>query len=70
MDGKPEGAPLVLPKDRQQITGEPNRSASQWTPIYPDVGWIGPQSQGGGRVPPDFRWRSNPKREQERVSYG
>ncbi len=61
--------PFVLPRDRQRITREPDRNG-QWTPNYPDNEWLGFANQGGGRVPADFRWTSNPKERQERESAG
>jgi hypothetical protein len=61
--------PFVLPKDRQRITREPDRVGKP-SPEFPDVDWIGFGTQGSGRVPPDFRWNSNPKEKQERESAG
>lgn len=61
--------PFVLPRDRPRITHEPDRTG-QWSPDFPDNDWIGFGNLGGGRVPADFRWNSNPKEEQERESAG
>jgi hypothetical protein len=35
-------------------------------PTFPDRDWIGPEQQGGGRVPPGENWRSSPKERQDR----
>jgi len=61
--------PPVIPGDRPRITHEPDRTG-QWTPDFPDNDWLGFNNMGGGRVPPDFHWRSNPKERQERESAG
>ncbi len=56
---------LAIPKNREKITREPERTADRWTPIYPDRDWIGYQSQVACAVPADFSWSSNPKQWQE-----
>src|ERR1700687_75915 len=61
--------PPVLPKDRPRITHEPDR-AGQWTPDFPDNDWLGFNNMGGGRVPSDFKWKSNPKERQEKEKRG
>lgn len=53
------------PEDRTRITGEPEPSGSHPVPYGPDVSWIGHAQEGGGHVPADFRWQSNPKQRQD-----
>ncbi len=60
--------PFAMPEDRTQVTGEPERHGPD--PRFPDVDWIGHENQGGGYVPPDYEWTSNPKERQERESAG
>ena len=57
----PRPPPVPIPSDRRSITRE-----------EPQVGveWIGAEQQGGGFVPPDFEWTSNPKQIQEDLGGG
>jgi hypothetical protein len=57
--------PFVPRKQRTHVTREPD-AAGQWTPAFPDM--IGYGQQGGGAVPGDFHWPSNPKQWQEELS--
>ena len=57
--------PFVPRKQRSLVTKEPD-TAGQWTPLFPDM--IGYEQQGGGAVPADFHWRSNPKQWQEELT--
>ena len=57
--------PFIPRKQRSLVTREPD-AAGHWTPLFPDM--IGYGQQGGGAVPPDFHWRSNPKQWQEELS--
>ncbi len=61
--------PFVLPRDRPRMTGEADRTG-QGSPDFPDNDWIGFGNLGGGRIPADFHWNSNPKEKQERESAG
>ncbi len=51
--------------NRQQITQEPD-PAGRWSHQFPDM--IGYSSQGGGKVPEDFGWNTNPKQWQEELT--
>ncbi len=51
------------------MTGEADRTG-QGSPDFPDNDWIGFGNLGGGRIPADFHWNSNPKEKQERESAG
>lgn len=57
--------PFVPRKQRSEVTREPD-VAGQWSPLFPDI--IGYGQQGGGAVPADFHWRSNPKEWQEELT--
>ena len=57
--------PFVVPKNRQRITGEPESKGSRQTPLNPGIDWIGFFDRGGGKVPPNLDWRTNPKQYQE-----
>lgn len=56
--------PFVLP-NRQSVTSEPD-PGGRWTPQFPDM--IGYKSQGGGKVPADYSWNTNPKQWQEEMT--
>ncbi|WP_342378595.1 hypothetical protein NVS55_04320 [Myxococcus stipitatus] len=51
--------------NRQHITQEPD-PAGRWSNKFPDM--IGYTSQGGGKVPADFGWNTNPKQWQEEMT--
>jgi hypothetical protein len=57
--------PFVARKMRSRVTKEPDTDG-HWTREFPDM--IGYGQQGGGVVPPDFHWRSNPKQWQEELT--
>jgi len=57
--------PFVPRKQRAHVTKEPD-AGGRWTPLFPDM--IGYEQEGGGVVPPDFHWRSNPKQWQEELT--
>jgi hypothetical protein len=61
----PPAPPFRLPADRARITREPDE-LGDWTPQFPDM--LGHQQFGGGAVPKDFTWPSNPKEWQEELS--
>ena len=52
-------------RDRTEVTGEPEPLATGADPRFPDVSWIGHAQQGGGHVPDDFEWSTNPKQLQD-----
>lgn len=53
----PEPLPFVVPPDREHVTGEP-----------PQLGGEDYRNLGGGFVPPDHRWTSNPKSDQDELA--
>ncbi|HTS79074.1 MAG TPA: hypothetical protein VMH40_00625 [Myxococcaceae bacterium] len=57
--------PFVPRKQRTAVTREPD-AAGRWTPLFPDM--IGYGQEGGGSVPADFHWRTNPKQWQEELT--
>jgi hypothetical protein len=57
--------PFVPRKQRPEVTREPD-TAGHWTHLFPDM--IGYGQQGGGSVPADFHWPTNPKQWQEELS--
>ncbi|HZJ56039.1 MAG TPA: hypothetical protein VFD38_17990 [Myxococcaceae bacterium] len=57
--------PFVPRKQRSLVTREPD-VAGRWSPLFPDM--IGYGQEGGGAVPADFHWRSNPKQRQEELT--
>jgi hypothetical protein len=61
----PPAPPFRLPSDRARVTREPDE-LGHWTPQFPDM--LGHRQFGGGEVPKDFTWPSNPKEWQEELS--
>jgi hypothetical protein len=61
---------FVALRARVEITGEPERSPSEDDDFYPDVDWVSYGCMGGGHVPDDYEWTSNPKEEQDAASIG
>ncbi len=57
--------PFILPTQRESITGEPVPNG-RWSDQFPDM--IGYKSQGGGKIPADFGWTTNPKQWQEEMT--
>ena len=57
--------PFVPRTNRTAITKEPD-AAGRWSSAFPDM--IGPGQQGGGAVPSDVRWPTNPKQHQEELT--
>ena len=57
--------PFVPRRQRPRVTKEPD-TAGRWTHEFPDM--IGYGQQGGGAVPADFHWRTNPKQWQEELT--
>jgi len=58
--------PFFIP-NRQEVTHESDPQG-RWTHQFPDM--LGNSNQGGGKVPADFAWRSNPKQRQEELTDG
>ena len=56
--------PFVIPS-RQPVTKEPD-PGGRWSPQFPDM--MGYKSQGGGKVPDDYQWNTNPKQWQEELT--
>jgi hypothetical protein len=46
---------------RESITSEPELDGAHHDPRFPDNDWLGAVNMGGGAVPADFEWRSNPR---------
>ena len=61
----PPAPPFRLPSDRTRVTHEPDE-LGKWTPLFPDM--LGHRQFGGGAVPADYTWPSNPKEWQEELS--
>jgi hypothetical protein len=51
--------------NREQITGEPDGLGSRKHPLNPGIDWVGSAHRGGGQVPQDLEWTTNPKQWQE-----
>ena len=51
--------------NRESITKEPD-PAGRWSKAFPDM--IGYRNQGGGKVPEDYGWNTNPKQWQEELT--
>ncbi len=50
---------------REVVTREPD-PGGRWSTKFPDM--IGYKSQGGGKVPDDYSWDTNPKQFQEEMT--
>jgi len=55
------GAAVATTYDRQNVTSEPELDGRHHDPRFPDNDWIGAVNMGGGAVPADFEWLSNPR---------
>jgi hypothetical protein len=51
--------------NREPITRETD-PAGRWSQTFPDM--IGYKNQGGGKIPADFGWNTNPKQWQEEMT--
>jgi hypothetical protein len=67
MPKQPISAPFVVPTNRQAVTDEPDRRGAGFDPAYPDVSWLGTAQHGGGRMPEDFQWPTDPKERQDEL---
>lgn len=62
----PIEAPFTVPGNREEVTGEPAPLTEHYDRRYPDVSWEHSSSlHGGGHVPEDYEWTSNPKQRQD-----
>jgi hypothetical protein len=52
---------LALQRRREGVTGEPEPAGRHHDPRHQDVDWIGTAQQGGGHVPEDYEWTTNPR---------
>lgn len=52
---------IPVPRHREPITEEHEPGGDHHDPHHQDVDWIGYAQQGGGRVPADFEWTTNPR---------
>jgi hypothetical protein len=66
----PPDYPFAMPQNREAITLEREPPGCHVVPEFPGMDWIGHAQQGGGYVPPDYAWPTNPKQHQEEVSSG
>lgn len=57
---KPLDTPFTLAGNRAEVTGEPDEHF-----LTAQVSWDGERQHGGGHVPEDFEWISNPKERQD-----
>jgi len=64
---EPIQTPFVVPANRTEVTGEPARRGSGYDPRFPDVSWDGTTQHGGGHVPEDYAWPTNPKERQDEL---
>ncbi len=65
---QPIGQPFVIPPNREEVTGEPQALEGHHDKRYPDVSWVhSPRLYGGGHVPEDYEWTSNPKQHQDEL---
>lgn len=55
---------FVLPRDRTSVTREPEIKSS-WGNDFPEMTGFG--NQGPVPIPPDYKWRTNPKQWQEEL---
>jgi hypothetical protein len=58
---KPVATPFTLPARREAVTGEGDGF------VKGHVSWDGYAQHGGGHVPDDYEWPSNPKEHQDEL---
>ncbi|MFL5354761.1 hypothetical protein [Archangium sp.] len=63
----PIDAPFVVPANRTEVTEEPEPRGTGGDARFPDVSWIGSAQQGGGHMPEDYEWPTNPKEHQDEL---
>ncbi|MFN0061838.1 MAG: hypothetical protein ACKVPX_04895 [Myxococcaceae bacterium] len=62
---------LIVPEDRTRVTGEPAPGQNPGDPTHPlDADWSALVQRGGGRVPEDLFWWTNPKQNQDTEGAG
>lgn len=57
--------PRFTVPERSSVTGEPPRVGQGLDPQYPDVSWVSQRNMGGGHVPEDLQWKTNPYQRRE-----
>jgi hypothetical protein len=67
---QPPVYPFVVQPDRRAVTDEPDPSGIRHDRLNPGLDWIGYRNMGGGHVPEDLVWPTNPKERQEEVGHG
>jgi hypothetical protein len=63
---EPIETPFVVPRDRTAVTEEPQPEPG-YDPRFPDVSWEGAGGRGGGHMPEDYAWPTNPKAHQDEL---
>ncbi|MFZ5471231.1 MAG: hypothetical protein ACOZIN_17550 [Myxococcota bacterium] len=53
--------PSAFEHDRTHITEEPEPPGCHHDPRHQDVDWLGSAHQGGGGVPEEYEWTTNPR---------
>ena len=61
----PEPQVFVVPPDREHVTHEAPQHGDEAVPNHNDREWIDYHNMGGGHVPDDHHWTSNPKADQD-----
>ena len=69
-DQEPTPAPFTVQRDRERFHHEHEQRGTRPSKHHQDQDWIGSAHQGGGHVPADYAWTSNPKQEQDDQSAG
>lgn len=59
---EPLETPFEVPENRPEVTGEPTDAF-----MKAQVSWDGWAEHGGGHVPEDYAWTSNPKERQDEL---
>ena len=52
---------VAVVRDRVSVTAEPTLTGSRHDARFPDLDWIGTVNMGGGALPVDLEWKSNPR---------
>ncbi len=61
--------PFELP-ERQRVTLEPPQLGYDAVPEHNDREWLAFENQGGGSLPEEHDWTSNPKERQDEIGAG
>jgi DNA-directed RNA polymerase specialized sigma24 family protein len=59
-----EPGPFVARDDRESVTGEPEPENAPLG-YYPEPGLLGHRNMGGGHLPAEYRWTTNPKQDHD-----